>query len=116
MTCPEQLSGYLPQIVPSLLELVKKVFDLHGASGSEIKVEEEFRSYDNEEAEIAIRMLSVFIEELKDKFFPYFDTCTSLIVPLCRFTTDDAIRKASAKCLVSLIENIKTTSNQLPLI
>jgi hypothetical protein len=60
-------------------------------------------------------MLSVFIEELKDKFFPYFDTCTQLIVPLCRFTTDETIRRASAKCLVSLIENVKATGNQGPL-
>lgn len=65
-------------------------------------------------------MLSVFIEELKDKFFPYFDTCTQLIVPLCTFTTDESIRRAAAKCLVSLIENVqdnvKSTGNNAPLI
>ena len=56
---------------------MKKVFDLHSSTGTnEIKESEEFHTYDNEEAEIAIHMLSVFIEELKDKFFPYFDTCT----------------------------------------
>lgn len=60
-----------------MFELVKKVFDLHSSTGTnEIKESEEFHTYDNEEAEIAIHMLSVFIEELKDKFFPYFDTCT----------------------------------------
>jgi hypothetical protein len=61
-------------------------------------------------------MLSVFIEELKEKFFPYFDTATQLIVPLCTFSTDESIRKASAKCMVSLIENVKTTGQQAPLI
>jgi len=48
-------------------------------------------------------MLSVFIEELKELFFPYFDTCTQLIVPLCSFTTDESIRRAAARCLVSLV-------------
>ena len=51
--------------------------------------QETFHTYDDEEAEIAINMLSVFIEELKDKFFPYFDTATQLIVPLCTFSTDE---------------------------
>ena len=55
-------------------------------------------------------MLSVFIEELKEKFFPYFDTCTQLIVPLCSFTTDESIRRAAAKCLVSLIDNVNENS------
>ncbi len=61
-------------------------------------------------------MLSVFIEELKEQFFPYFDTCTQLIVPLCKFSTDETIRTASAKCLVSLIENVKATGNKAPLV
>ena len=40
------------------------------------KKDEEFHTYDNEEAEIAIHMLAVFIEELKETFFPYVETCT----------------------------------------
>jgi hypothetical protein len=84
---------------------VKVVFDTdQGTQG------DTYHTYDNEEAEIAISMLSVFIEELKDKFFPYFDTCTQLIVPLCSFTTDESIRRAAAKCLVSLIDNVSENS------
>jgi hypothetical protein len=41
------------------------------ASGSD-----DIHTYDNEEAEIAIHMLSVFIEELKAHFYPYVETCT----------------------------------------
>lgn len=82
----------------------------HNSTETENK-EEELHTFDNEEAEIAIHMLAVFIEELKEKFFPYVDTCTKLIVPLCQYNTDENIRRASAKCLVSLIENVKATGN-----
>lgn len=89
------------------------VFDVQGPATTTdtAEKEEEFHTYDNEECEIAIHMLSVFIDELKDKFFPYFDTCTELIVPLCRFNTDENIRSAACKCLVSLIENVKQANN-----
>lgn len=114
LVCPQLLSPYLPRILPSLFSLVKIVFDLHGGQAKPNSADTEgkdeaFHSYDNEEAEIAIHMLAVFIEELKDKFYPYFDTCTQLVVPLCEFNTDENIRRASAKCLVSLIENVKAT-------
>ena len=96
-----------------MFNLVKIVFDI---KKPEDAAQETFHTYDDEEAEIAINMLSVFIEELKDKFFPYFDTATQLIVPLCTFSTDESIRKASAKCLVSLIDNVKATGQIPPLI
>ena len=82
------------------------MFNIH--DGGEI---EELHTYDNEEAEVAIHMLSVFIEELKSSFFPYVELCTKLIVPLCQFTTDENIRSAACKCLVSLIANVKETNN-----
>ncbi|CAD8204866.1 unnamed protein product [Paramecium octaurelia] len=106
LVCPQQIAVYLPEIIPSLFQLVQQVFKVHTGTA-----DEEFHTYDNEEAEVAIHMLSVFIEELKESFFPYFDSCTQLIVPLCNFNTDENIRSAACKCLVSLIENVKATNN-----
>lgn len=108
----------MQRILPSLFNLVKVVFDLQrgqlqpNSADTTGDKDEAFHTYDNEEAEIAINMLAVFIEELKDKFFPYVETCTQLIVPLCEFNTDENIRRSSAKCLVSLIENVKSTGQQ----
>lgn len=39
-------------------------------------------TYEHEEAEVAINMLAVFVEEFKDKFALYVNDTYNLIVPL----------------------------------
>jgi len=62
MVCPDLLEPYLSRILPSLFGLVKIIFDIKKPQEA---VSTSYHTYDDEEAEIAINMLSVFIEELK---------------------------------------------------
>ncbi|CAD8128052.1 unnamed protein product [Paramecium sonneborni] len=113
LVCPLQLAKYLGDIVPSLFQLIQQVFNMNSTGSENGK---ELHTYDNEEAEVAIHMLSVFIEELKQSFFPYVERCIKLIVPLCQFNSDENIRSAACKCLVSLVRNVKETNNTQQLI
>lgn len=63
---------------------------------------------DTEEAEIAINMLSVFIEELKEDYSPYVLSTTELILPLVNYLSNEDVRKSAAKCLPSLIGCVKS--------
>ncbi|CAD8079878.1 unnamed protein product [Paramecium primaurelia] len=111
LVCPQQLAKYLGQIVPSLFQLIQQVFNINTKESNK-----ELHTYDNEEAEVAIHMLSVFIEELKQSFFPFVEKCIQLIVPLSQFNSDENIRSAACKCLVSLVKNVKETNNSQQLI
>ncbi|CAK69294.1 unnamed protein product (macronuclear) [Paramecium tetraurelia] len=108
LVCPQQLAKYLGEIVPSLFKLIQQVFNINTTESNKKK---ELLTYDNEEAEVAIHMLSVFIEELKQSFFPFVEKCIELIVPLSQFNSDETIRSAACKCLVSLVKVVKETNN-----
>lgn len=76
----QEIVTYLPAILPSLFQLVQNVIDTHIKLNSfdidkpdeadEI-AKESINTYETEEAEIAISMLNVFVEELKELYFPY---------------------------------------------
>lgn len=60
-------------------------------------------TFDTEEAEVAINMLSVMMEELKELFADYVERTTQIILPLVNYSTNEEIRKSAAKCLPSLV-------------
>ncbi|CAD8070471.1 unnamed protein product [Paramecium primaurelia] len=113
LICPQQLAKYLGDVVPSLFQLIELVFNINSTDSSN---EEELHTYDNEEAQVAIHTLSVFIQEMKQSFFPFVERCIKLIVPLSQFNSDSNIRSAACKCLVNLVKNVKETNNPQQLI
>ncbi|CAK67710.1 unnamed protein product (macronuclear) [Paramecium tetraurelia] len=108
LVCPQQLTKYLGDVVPSLFQLIEQVFNLNTTGSTN---EEELHTYDNEEAQVAIHTLSVFISELRQSFFPFVEKCIKLIVPLSQFNSDSNIRSSACKCLVSLVKNVRETNN-----
>jgi len=64
---------------------------------------DDINTHDTEEAETAINMLHVIIEEMKSHFAPYLETTTQLILPLCSFSTNEGLRTSSARCLPTLL-------------
>lgn len=79
----KELGGYLDRILPGLFALVENVIkeEIAMVNGEMEKPEEEdgeeagkdknINTYETEEAEVAISMLNVFIEELKELYNPY---------------------------------------------
>jgi hypothetical protein len=55
---------FLPTIVPSLFKLIENVFNENNKSGEEADKKVNINTFDTEEAEVAINMLSVMMEEL----------------------------------------------------
>lgn len=71
---------------------------------------ENFQTYDTEEANIAINMLSVIIDELSSSFSPYIAAALEIILPLCNHATNSEIRKSSVTCLSGLVKSANQKS------
>ena len=97
-----ELEGYLNRVLPSLFNLVKNVInnELQLVSNPDMvptteKEDKEKKgtgisTYETEEAEVAIAMLNVFIEQLKELYHPYVqDTVTLLCRIITEHITDD---------------------------
>jgi hypothetical protein len=100
--------------VPSLFKLIENVFNdnksnLEQGDSEEKKIN--IQTYDTEEAEVAINMLSVIMEELKELYANYVEKTTQIILPLVNYSTNEDIRKSAAKCLPSLVTCAKSQSN-----
>jgi len=65
------LVPYLTRIIPSLFRLVKEVFLIN--ENPELT---SVKTYDQDEADIAINMLEVFIDKIGKNFLPFIDECT----------------------------------------
>ena len=57
-----------------------------------------------EEAEIAVNMLTVFIDELGGDYAEFVGGTVDLLVPMVNFSTNDNIRKCVAKSLPKLLK------------
>lgn len=57
------MSAYLPEIVPGVFHLIEQIMKKEGAE----------EGYDIDEAEIALAMLEVFIEQFGKNFAPYVE-------------------------------------------
>jgi len=67
----------------------------------------EINTFETDEAEIALNMLAVFINELKRGYLPYVDKTIDLVLPILNYSNNEGIRKSAAKCLPGLIDVIK---------
>ena len=102
---------YLPNILPSLFKLVDQVFKNQllnqETEKQDTKEKENFQTYETQEAEMAINMLSVLIEEMGADYAFYVEETIKLVLPLCNYTTNDDLRKSAAYCLPSLVNCVK---------
>lgn len=98
----EEMEGILPQMLPSLYKLIKSIFEAENSPDADIA-----KSYDAEEAEIAIHMIQSFVEQLREGFQPYVGDTIELVKPLCLYTKNDGIRTAACKFLPSLLGCLK---------
>lgn len=60
-----------------------------------------------EEKNVAIEMLSVFIDELGSAFAPYVDAASKIILNLTQYQANDSIRQTCASALPGLIKCAK---------
>jgi hypothetical protein len=100
----EEFRHYLPTIIPSIFDLLKKVFVPNGSTDKSLN----FQTYDTDEATIAINMLSVIIDEMSVHFIEYVQPALDIIIPLCNYATNQEIRKASVTCLSGLVKAANT--------
>lgn len=119
----QELGGYLNRILPSLFALVQNVINnelnlvqnpgtKEEEDQKESKVGDSINTFETEEAEVAISMLNVFIEQLKELYAPWVEQTVAL---LCKIITDhlnDDVREEACKCLPNLVTAIKKTNTQ----
>jgi hypothetical protein len=112
----QEIVTYLPAILPSLFQLVQNVIDTHIKLNSfdidkpdeadEI-AKESINTYETEEAEIAISMLNVFVEELKELYFPYAEQTATILMPIIQKHSNEEIKKEACRCLPNLVHAVK---------
>lgn len=116
----KELGSYLDRILPSLFALVENVINTElkmvaNPVVDEDKKEEDaadnINTFETEEAEVAISMLNVFIEQLKELYAPYVEKTVQLLCTIIQDHPNDDVKEEACKCLPNLISAIKT-SNQ----
>lgn len=114
---------YLPYVLPSIFSMatlnpqmgVSGQDSLHALSDvlNEIKPAENAEKKTNivtdeiEEKEVAIQMLSVFIDELGDAFYDYIVPASEVLLRLTTFTANDSIRQTCVSALPGLVKCFK---------
>lgn len=99
----KELAGSLDQILPSLFALVESVIstELKIVNASETKPEEEekkeevqnINTFETEEAEVAISMLNVFIEQLKELYSPYVERTVNLLLSIIKEHPNEDVKE-----------------------
>lgn len=116
-------SKYLPYVLPSIFSMatlnpqmgVQGQDAFHALSDvlNEIKPVDDIDKKQNivtdeiEEKEVAIQMLSVFIDELGAGFFDYIVPASEVLLRLTTFTANDSIRQTTVSALPGLIKCFK---------
>lgn len=113
LTLGDDFAPYLAKILPSLFKLLENIFSEPKADIdlTENK-KEDINTYETEEVEVALNMVSVLIDEMKENFSPYVEIATKLILPLCNYSKNENIRTAASKCLPSLVSCVKNKEPQ----
>jgi len=114
LTMGDDFVPYLAKILPSLFKLLENIFSepKPEADFVDSTKKEDINTFETEEVEVALNMLSVLIDEMKENFSPYVEIATKLILPLCNFTKNESIRTAASKCLPSLVSCVKNKEPQ----
>ena len=113
LTMGDDFVPYLGKILPSLFKLLENIFSEPKADSEYVETKkEDINTFETEEVEVALNMLSVLIDEMKENFSPYVEIATKLVLPLCNFTKNENIRTAASKCLPSLVACVKNKEPQ----
>lgn len=118
------MGAYLDKILPSLFALVENVINTelklvnnHTDAQDEKKetedVADNINTFETEEAEVAISMLNVFIEQLKELYAPYVEKTVQLLCTIIQDHPNDDVKEEACKCLPNLISAIKTSNQTL---
>ncbi len=70
-------------------------------------------TFETEEAEVAISMLNVFIEQLKELYSPYVEKTVQLLCKIIKEHPNDDVKEEACKCLPNLICALKATNQEL---
>ena len=118
----KDLASYLDKILPSLFVLVEKVIQeeiamVNGAlekdEDDKEKDDKNINTYETEEAEVAISMLNVFIEQLKELYNPYVEKTVNLLCTIIKEHPNEDVKEEACKCLPNLITAVKTENTPL---
>ena len=124
----EEFGQYLPSVLPSVLSMAALSPEM-GISGqdtlaeltdvlAEVTPSNETGGNLNvvtdeiEEKDVALQMLSVFIDEVPDKIFDHVEQLSSLLMSLTSFSANDQIRQNSATSLPGLMK--AAVARQIP--
>ncbi len=117
----KDLGIYLDRILPGLFALVEKVIqeEIAMVNGEVEKEDDEnnkdknINTFETEEAEVAISMLNVFIEELKELYNPYVEKTVNLLCSIIKEHPNEDVKEEACKCLPNLIIAVKTENSGL---
>jgi len=120
----DKFAKYLPFVLPSIFSMatlnpqmgVAGQADIHALSDvlNEIKPENADNKKTSivtdeiEEKEVAIQMLSVFIDELGDSFFEFVQQTQTVMLSLTNFANNDSIRTTCVSALPGLLKAVKS--------
>jgi hypothetical protein len=112
----EHFAPYLPRVIPSLYNLIKRVFEQQNA--------QQVNTSDTDEAELCIQMLATIVDTNVNSFIIYIGNISTslyecnliveptleIIVPLVKLQSSEEIRKSAASCLPKLVKATKLSS------
>lgn len=70
-------------------------------------LEENINTFETEEAEIAISMLNVFIDKLKELYGPYVQSTAELLCKIIKEHSNEDVKEEACKCLPNLVKSVK---------
>lgn len=124
----KDFAPFLPQVVPSLFQMatLNPEMSIAGIAGSgdlvdvlsEIKPAEKGEKHLNvntdetEEKDVAIQMLTVFIDELGGAYADYIEPTSKILLALISYEANDSIRNSAATALPGLIKCFKEAQPQ----
>jgi importin-5 len=115
-----ELGSHLSNILPGLFVLVENVIreEILSLNDDEKEVPKEgddqnINTHDTEEAEVAISMLNVFIEQLKELYNPYVEKTVGLLCNIIKEHPNEDVKEEACKCLPNLIIAVKTENSPL---
>lgn len=119
-----EFGPYLQLVIPSLFQMatLNPEMSIQGTEGagdivdvlSEVKPEEadkhkniNINTDEIEEKDVAIQMLSVFIDELGAVFAPYVEIVSKILLSMIDYQANDSIRNSVAGALPGLVRCVK---------
>lgn len=101
----DRFKPYIPAVLPKLLEIAKSG---HSASG-----DNNVRTSDSEETEIAVQTLAVFLDNLGVDLAPYLPEVYNVLYLIIENSANDETRIEAAKSLPPLIKIYRKTGQEI---